>query len=172
MITIRVLQDSYNHNISSLVFSCVYLFLAIVDLITLLVTMRKLTRYLAEKKLAPEQNLTVLGLTCLKWVTVLSILFYTFITVCFYMNLSMFHKVYFGGKKVDVSEPVLITMLGYAVFYVVIGLAQLICLLWFQQRVGEKLSIGTRYSRIEDTYVGLEPIVYHQKVNELKTWWK
>lgn len=115
----------------------------------------------------------MLGLTCIKWVTVLSTLFYIFMTVCFYMNLGMFQNVYFGvKKKIDVSEPLLITMLSYAVFYVLVSLAQLLCLLWFQQRVGEKLSIGTRYSRIEDTYVGLEPIVYQQKVNELRTWWK
>ena len=94
MLLVARFLDSKAHDVVGLIYSSVYLALGIVDVVTVLVTLRKLARYNIEKMLAPEMNIRVRGLDCLKWFSVLSILFYVFMTVTFYINLKSMRKVY------------------------------------------------------------------------------
>lgn len=54
-----------DNDYSGTIISCVYLILGLLDLIIMLIVLRKVTRYQAEKRLQPESAAEVHGIACI-----------------------------------------------------------------------------------------------------------
>ena len=131
LIIMRLETRSHYQDVIGIVYSSIYLLLGILDLTTTLITLRKLLHFHAEKKLAPEATVIVRGLDCIKWFQVLSLLFYVFLTVSFFLNLQAFKKIFLGMN--DVSRQAVVAFFIYAFLYAFIGILQLINLIWFKK---------------------------------------
>ena len=139
------------------IFTSIYLVLGFVDMVTMLAVLRKVTRYQAEKKLQPEEIVEVDKIGCLEWVTGLSLLFYAFVTFLMVLN-TEFHGLFLG--QVDVSTTTKYVMDGFAIFYALLSILQLVALHCFAQESLKPVEIGTQYGMLENTYHQLDPVVY------------
>ena len=91
------------------------------------------------------------------WVSALSLLFYAFVTFLFFLN-STFKGVFLG--QVDISTTTKYVMDGFAVFYALLSILQLVGLHCFAQESLKPVEIGTQYGMLENTYHHLDPVVY------------
>lgn len=150
LLVMYILQHRYTQQeYLSEIFSTVYLILGLVDMTIMLTVLRKVTRFQAEKRLQPESYVEVQGIACVEWSSALSLLFYAFVTLLFFLN-TEFHGLFIA--KVDTSVTSKFVMAGFAGFYAIVSILQLIGLHCFSQESLGPVEIGTQYARLENTY--------------------
>ena len=82
-----------------MIYSGIYLLLAAIDLAAMFTTMRKLNSYDKLRIMDPEAPIKINGLGCIKWVSVVTIVFYSFITLTFFMTLPHFQGPVLSASK-------------------------------------------------------------------------